>query len=389
VLFQIVLFGIFVGGLAAMPFVLYRRLVLHRLARAGARPAAYLAAALPAIAMLALAIAFVIGWVFGAPQIGRLWLIGVSIVASLLTDWASRPAIWLTGGPRDDRAARDIQLEAQIAAAERSFRRGDVEMWAGELEGTAGTWTPGSVEVHDSIRRALDAHRRREALPLLAERHRELERAIRSHWRPPVRVRRVATAVTLVAFFGVAAPIIGSSAVHLRACIGAEFMSGRLDGPASTAQMPIAEAIVTDPEPGAELAFDEPADLAAAADSRHDSETLGQLESAGFVRGHLRGWLTTDGRTVQADAFEFATNQGALDYQRKVTSHACTYANEAFEGPNGGIGLQVRYSTGDPIVEQVSWVDGTRRYLVGVTHLEPPSTHDRVLRILAAATGSR
>ncbi|HEX7171154.1 MAG TPA: hypothetical protein VF365_00950 [Candidatus Limnocylindria bacterium] len=52
VLFQIVLLGIFVGGLAALPFLLYRRMVLHRLARMGPRPAAYLVAAVTALAML-------------------------------------------------------------------------------------------------------------------------------------------------------------------------------------------------------------------------------------------------------------------------------------------------------------------------------------------------
>lgn len=389
VLFQIVLFGIFVGGLAAMPFVLYRRLALPRLARAGARPGAYLVAALPAIGVIALALAFVTGWVFGEPRIDALWLVGAATLASALTEWIIGPAIRVTGGQGDERAPRDIELEARLAAAERAFQRGDHDRWVSELEGTAGTWTPGSVEVHDSIRRALDAHRRREPPTVLVERYHELERAIRSHWRPPSGVSRAAILATLVAFLGVAGPIIGTSAVALRACIGTDSVSGSLEGAATRAEMPIADSIVTDPEPGAKLAFDEPADLAAAADSRHDPDTLEQLEAAGFVRGHLRGWFATDGRLLQADSFEFATHEGAADYQRTVTNHACTYANEAFEGPNGGIGLQVRYSTGDPIVEQVSWVDGNRRYLVGVTHLEAPATHDRILRVLARATESR
>lgn len=388
VLFQTVLFGIFVGGLAAMPLVRYRRPVLHRLARMGARPAAYLVAAVPAVAVLALAVAFVIGWVFGAPQVSGLWLVGASTVASLLSDWISRPAIWLTGGQRDDRTVRDIELESRLTTAERHFQRGDYDLWATELEAAATTWTPDSVEVHDSIRRVLDARRRREQPPVLAGRYRELERATRSHWQPPLGIRRAATAATLVAFLGVSGPIIGSSAVALRACIEADFMSGGPEDAATTARVAIAESIVADPESGAELAFDEPADLAAAADSRHDPDTLDQLEGAGFVRAHLRGWVATDGRTVQADAFEFADHQGAVDYQRTVTAHACRYANDAFDGPNGGIGLQVRYGTGDPIVEQVSWVDGNRRYVVAVTHLEPPASHDRILRILERATSS-
>lgn len=385
VLFQIVLYGVLAGSLAGLPFVLYRRLVLHRLARMGARPTAYLVAAIPALATFALAIAFVVGWVFGAPQIDPIWLIGASTAASVLGDGVGRPAIWLTGGPREDRSEREAELDARLTRAERAFRRSDHAAWIRELEGTSGTWTPASVEIHGSIRRVLDASRGHEPIQVLVQRYRDLQRAIRSHWRPPHGVRRMATAATLLAFVGVAGPIIATSASALRACIEADFASGSLEGVATSAGTPLAAAIVSDPEPGAVLAFDEPADLAAAAESRHDPDTLEQLEAAGFVRGHLPGWVAADGRVIQADSFEFATHEGAVAYQRRVTSHACTYANEAFEGPNGGIGLQVRYSTGDPIVEQVSWVDGNRRYLVGVTHLEPPATHERVLRILARA----
>jgi len=387
VLVQHILIGILAGALGALPFVLYRRLALPALARAGARPAAYLVAVVPAVGSLGVGVAFVLGWVFGAPMIDLLWLIGTSTISAMLTEWIVRPATRLTGGPRRDRSSREVELEARIAAAERQFQRMDLDLYVAELEATAGTWTPGSVEVHDTIRRVLDAHRRHEPPAVLAERYRDLERAAGSHWRPPPGVRRAATTASLVAFLTVAAPMIGSSAVALRACIKADFVSGSVA--AATPGMPIAEAIVAEPEPGAVLAFDEPADLAAAADSRHDPDTLDQLEAAGFVRGHLRGWSAVDGRIIQADAFEFTSHEGAVDYQRIVTSHACTYANEAFEGTNGGIGLQVRYSTGDPIVEQVSWVDGNRRYVVAVSHLEPPATHDRILRIHARATGSR
>lgn len=389
VLVQVILSGVLAGSLAALPFLMYRRSALPALARAGARPMAYLVAVVPAVGSLAVAVAFVVGWVFGEPAIDILWPIGTSIVSSILTEALVGPATRLTGGPREDRSWREVELEARIAAAERHFRGVDLDRYVTELERTAGTWSPGSVEVHEAIGRVLDAHRRREPPAVLAERHHDLERATRSHWRPPAGVSRAAAIATLAAFLGVAAPIIGSSTVALRVCIVADFVPEGIEGATSTTGTPLVEAIVAEPEPGAALAFDEPADLAAAAESRHDPDTRQQLEAAGFVRGHLRGWSAVDGRTVQADAFEFSTHQGALAYQRRVIGHACRYANETFEGPNGGIGLQVRYSTGDPIVEQVSWVDGNRRFVVAISHLEPPATHDRILAILARATGSR
>jgi len=389
VLVQVILSGVLAGALAALPFLVYQRSALPALARADARPAAYLVAVVPAVGSLAVAVAFVRGWVFGAPTIDILWLIGTSVLSSMLTEMIVRPAIRLTRGSGENRSTREVELEARIAAAERHFQRMDLDRYVTELELTAGTWTPESVDVHEAIRRVLDAHRRREPPAVLAERHHDLERATQWQWRPPAGVRRAATIATLVAFLGVSAPIIGSGAVALRVCIAADFVSEGIGGAAPTTDTSLAEAIVADPEAGAALAFDEPVDLSAAAESRHDPDTRAQLEATGFVRGHLRGWSAVDGRTLQADAFEFATHQGAVAYQRTVTGHACEYANETFEGPNGGIGLQVRYSTGDPIVEQVSWVDGTRRYLVAVSHLEPPATHDRILAILARATGSR
>jgi len=57
--------------------------------------------------------------------------------------------------------------------------------------------------------------------------------------------------------------------------------------------------------------------------------------------------------------------------------YGCTFANASFSAPAGGVGLQVRYETGDPIVEQVSWVSGKRRFLVTVGHGAPPPGHER------------
>ena len=63
---------------------------------------------------------------------------------------------------------------------------------------------------------------------------------------------------------------------------------------------------------------------------------------------------------------EFATG-GGRHLPGFVNRHACGFANEAFEAPMGGIGLQVRYETGAPYTEQISWVAGNRRYKVQVS----------------------
>ena len=99
----------------------------------------------------------------------------------------------------------------------------------------------------------------------------------------------------------------------------------------------------------------------------------------------MRYWYAADGRGIQANVFEFGSPEGAAAYQAQVNRHACLFSNDAFEAPMGGVGLQVRYATGDPLVEQVSWVAGNRRYLFSVTELAPPSNHRRILAIADAA----
>ena len=152
---------------------------------------------------------------------------------------------------------------------------------------------------------------------------------------------------------------------------------------------PLADALTwTPPESGALFIIDLPQNLDQAATSKHDPATRDQLIDAGFVAAQLRSWYAKDGGDILATAIEFGTPEGAATYQRQVTQHACQFANEAFEAPMGGVGLQVRYGTGDPIVEQVSWVAGNRRYVVSVSEAAPPPHHERVLGIFEAATAT-
>jgi hypothetical protein len=180
--------------------------------------------------------------------------------------------------------------------------------------------------------------------------------------------------------------VVAPAYASLRACMVADDLLADLDPPPGHPAQVFDAIPYTAPESGAHYAYSLPMNLEQAATSRHDENTRDQLEAAGFVAGHARGWYAADGRTIQIDAFEFRTAHGAAEYLAAVTRHACQFANEAFRAPMSGIGLQVRYNTGDPIVEQISWIAGNRRYLVQVSERSVPTDHRRILAILDAAT---
>ena len=110
---------------------------------------------------------------------------------------------------------------------------------------------------------------------------------------------------------------------------------------------------------------------------RPDPSAREQLIAAGYVDGYIRGWIGNDGAGIEAEIMEFATPEGATT-QGQVHRYACGYANEAFEAPMSGIGLQVRYETGAPFVEQISWVAGDRRYKIQVSAFDRPTDHSRI-----------
>ena len=102
-----------------------------------------------------------------------------------------------------------------------------------------------------------------------------------------------------------------------------------------------------------------------------------ELVKDGFVDGYEQFW---DGPTynISFTAQRFASTEGARAFQAFANRFACRFANEAFRGPRGSIGLQIRYAAGQPIGEQVSWVSGTTRVLVSVRHPAPPPDHERI-----------
>lgn len=130
--------------------------------------------------------------------------------------------------------------------------------------------------------------------------------------------------------------------------------------------------------PGYRLTLDRPTTLEVVAQGRKNpEESRKELVRDGFVLGYERSW---DGPNdhLEFGAQGFLTTEGALAFHAFANRYACQFANEAFRGPRGAIGLQIRFATGKPIGEQVSWVSSTTRILVFVDHLAPPADHSRV-----------
>lgn len=143
--------------------------------------------------------------------------------------------------------------------------------------------------------------------------------------------------------------------------------------------------LLTDPGPEFTLVADYPMNIQEAAESRVDSLTLPQLREAGFVSAHRRIWIRDDGTLLGNDAFRFSDSDGATGYHRAVTRYACQYSNESFGVPGGGVGLRIRYGSGDPIRDQVAWIDTGHRIVIAIGYREPPAGHSEVLAMVAEA----
>jgi hypothetical protein len=123
-------------------------------------------------------------------------------------------------------------------------------------------------------------------------------------------------------------------------------------------------------------------DLAEAAATRYDSNTLNQLKNAHFLTAYWALWVRESGTKLSADLFVFAQQSGAIAYQKAVTRYACRYATEAFPIPGGGIGLRIQYGSGDPIREQAAWIVGPARAVIAVGYREAPADHHELLDLV-------
>jgi hypothetical protein len=367
------------GVLAALPFATYLRWTVPTLARVPARPAAYLLAAIPALLAFGVTVAFVAGWLnFMSPVVGR----ALVLVLTLATIWQPivHAAVRMTGGPASA-GMEDELLRVEAASAAEAIRRGALDDARSALERIAGAPELASERLRRAAATVADMIGAAPPPPDLTRLRRTLEAGIGGQWPGPRWVRAVALAGIVVSFATATVPTALNAYTVRRACLEADDHLPSALVATAGANVPIGESIAAIPEPGSVEWAATPLDLDAAAESRHDPDTRDQLVEHGFVRGYQRLILAADRRGIQIDAFEFETRQGALQYQDRVTRYACRFANLAFGHPSGGVGLQVRYATGDPIVEQISWVTGTRRIVVSISLLEVPRDHERIIAI--------
>jgi hypothetical protein len=146
--------------------------------------------------------------------------------------------------------------------------------------------------------------------------------------------------------------------------------------------------LLTEPGPDFTLVGEYPMTLEETAASRVDTETLPQLRAAGFESAYRRLWIREDGTMLGNDVFVFATQKGALSYHEAVTAYACRYSSEVFPVPGGGVGLRILYGSGDPVRDQVAWIDGNRRVVIAIGYQDDSADHREVLDLVEQARSS-
>lgn len=156
-------------------------------------------------------------------------------------------------------------------------------------------------------------------------------------------------------------------------------------------------AVVSDPSPpplpaslppniGPEwtLVEDVARDLDAAAESRRDPvEGRRQLAQAGYDQGWSRIWEDAEGEFVISYAYDFASPEGALDYDRYANEYVCQFSDSVFtlaDVPDA-IGQQIPYLEGT-IAEQVTFVRGNRRYYIDLRQSEVPNSREPIARLV-------
>lgn len=314
----------------------------------------------------------------------------IALAAVLLTgQWLQANAIARTGAGR--RAARIALVGLLIPQLVVSTYGTLLDLSAPMREGALALWLGGSLVVHLVAAAGRDRWSRSQGAGfvgpnvLASASPANVLREPDGHGaRPPVaerqpsqrRVRRSGVAVPVLLAISLVAPRAFADAATLTPCEGVEVLL-------ATGESQPTEAAPRDWMPSAVAGYvlrvDEARNLEDVAQSRvNPDESRIELVGDGFVRGYHQAWSREETK-LEFSAQEFATVEGALAFHAFANRYACQFANETFHGPLGSIGLQIRYSSGRPIGEQLSWVSGSTRILVFVDHATPPVDHGRVV----------
>jgi hypothetical protein len=333
--------------------------------------AATLVALVPLIAAAGIVLRLPTGPLIGATWLppAAAWLVGRLAAQSHGTTWP-------VGDP-------DEPVLAGLQGAAERLDIGDVDGAESVLSGLRGRATPRTARLVDLWIRYIDEERRRHAgTHLSSQPTREAIAAevgrLRRWGRPSTAITAAVLALGVV--LAVGAPIATGS-IRLDsgfACTDAQPLLARAEAsPRDTASddPSMSHLVLVEPGEPAMLVDDGGMRFERAAESRHDPTAADKLRAAGFEAAYRRDWETPAGRHLSAEIFAFATPQGAAMFHRQMTEYACRFSSLAFPGPNSELGLRVNYTGGDPIVEQIGWVDGRFRIVVTRSFVEPPPDH--------------
>ena len=193
----------------------------------------------------------------------------------------------------------------------------------------------------------------------------------------------VALVVMVVVQVGVQTLFFGQNPRRSQACRALERLveprTERLFEAAVQRQEPrvnLGDLLVREPPPGFTPTADSWMSLQEAAHSRRDPEegrrTLRKYE---YQSGYFRAWASND-IVAGARVFQFSSPANAFAFHAYAARYACVFSNDAYTVPAiaGSIGLEIRYRDGR-ITDQISFVRGTRRYLVWFSYPRRPASH--------------
>lgn len=319
---------------------------------------------------------------------------GLSVLPVFLATFAAPWLVRVTGAA-PPRAGGMTDLLQRLQQANRSFEVGDIDAWRRDLRELDALRTPSTeryIELwqqyaaEEAERRAGSRRSSRETLDAIGTAATQMSAqayGVRPRLRPTLIALAIIGAVLPNAAVATVVPQFSADAcVQVKAYLGHQVAAA---GNQTDDQQTLASLLVADPGTGATLVNDGPLDLDTLAASRHDPNSRALLIQDRYMDGYARDWLTADGRTIGVEVLQFAEASGAVAFQTSMTNHACGYSNLAFGAPEGGVGLQIRYGSGDPIHEQIAWVVGARRMLVTRTFLTPPANHRDILDLAARA----
>lgn len=327
-----------------------------------------------------------------------LWQLA-GILIWLVNNLAPDVLVRITGGPRPP-AANKAEVASILDDAQARLGAGDPDGWRAAVDRLQSASDPAAAAVARAMADyARELGRGVPPSPSIERRfHDEAQRYLFDS-RPPTPVVAV-LAPLLAAVVGLApglgAGIIRPALVGLTHGLGAgifdpvcdEASNAAAEGGSSESPSTVSalsNLLLDGPGPDFTLVWEGPMTLEESAASRVDTMTLPQLRAAGFVSAYGREWIRDDGTRLGNDVFAFAEAHGAESYQQAVTDYACRYSSQTFAVPGGGVGLRILYGSGDPVRDQVAWIDGNHRIVMAIGYRDNSRDHREVLELVARA----